>query len=59
VRFGEIRPALRCARHTTTEAIVGQRVIYQGDGYEKKYFEQFACLVFVTAGRMPDGNSKW
>jgi hypothetical protein len=34
------------------------RVVVQGDGYEKYYFELFACFVFITADRMPDGDSK-
>jgi len=58
VRFGGIRPALGCAEYTTTEAVVGQKVICRGEEYEKKYFEQFAYFVCFTAGRMPDSNSK-
>ncbi len=59
MRFGGICPALGYAEYTITDTVVGQRVICQGDEYEKNYFEQFACLVFVTTGRMPNGNSKW
>ena len=57
-RFGGISPALGYVKYTTTDTVVKQRVIGQGDGYEKNYFGQLACLAFVTASRMPDGGSK-